>query len=64
MTLDIVAFVLLAAVYTGGLIVFLRRAGPYRRIDARMGRISGLAYLLGRLAMIYLAINLALTLSS
>ncbi|MFC1907582.1 hypothetical protein ACFLW8_05800 [Chloroflexota bacterium] len=61
MTSDIVAFVLLAAVYTGGLIAFLRRAGPYRRIDARMRKISGLAYVLGGLAMIYIAINLALT---
>ncbi len=63
MTSDIVAFVLLAAVYTGGLIAFIRKAGPYRRIDARMRKISGIAYLLGGLAMIYIAINLAFTLS-
>ncbi|MFC1971815.1 hypothetical protein ACFLVE_00210 [Chloroflexota bacterium] len=62
MTSDIAAFVLLAVVYTGGLIAFLRKAGPYRRVDARIRKISGIAYLLGGLALIFLAINLALTL--
>ena len=61
MTGNIVIFALLVVVYTGCLIAFLRRAGPYRRISIRMHKISGLAYLLGGLAMIYIAINLAPT---
>jgi len=63
LTSDIAAFALLAVVYTAGLIAFLRKAGPYRHLNTRMRKISGLAYLLGGLAMIFLAINLALTLS-
>ena len=55
---DIIVFGILVALYIAGLIAFLLKIGPYRRLDKRKLRACIITYIAGALAIIYLTVNL------
>jgi len=56
---DIVIFAILAALFTGGLIGFLLNIGQYSRLNKKIRRFLITFHLIGLLAIIYFAVNLA-----